>query len=254
MAWKLLKNLINNKVNMSDKKEILKDYETFIGDGVGWANEITETGHQLFLIGESAKAKEMYYLALSMGGDCEENKITFGGKNEHKVKLNKKFYKDWEIEKYLTASFDDWFFDKIELFAEREVEKVNEGKKSSDHFYLKVHKSQRKEDVIKQVRNLLEDGMFKSGSKFPITGKHKYINLHQQYNAFILRQNAEMSGQQIGQWMGKEYSKYSKNVSGARTAKTLGGKTEVHEINYTSMRRVYRASEQQVLEVARGEF
>jgi hypothetical protein len=33
---------------MSDKKEILKDYETFIGDGVGWANEITETGHQLF--------------------------------------------------------------------------------------------------------------------------------------------------------------------------------------------------------------
>ena len=60
---------------MSDKKEILKDYETFIGDGVGWANEITETGHQLFLIGESAKAKEMYYLALSMGGDCEEQTI-----------------------------------------------------------------------------------------------------------------------------------------------------------------------------------
>ena len=44
---------------MSDKKEIFKAYDTFIDDGVGWANEITETGHQLFLIGESAKAKEM---------------------------------------------------------------------------------------------------------------------------------------------------------------------------------------------------
>lgn len=60
---------------MSEKKEILKAYDAFIGDGVGWANEITETGHQLFLIGESAKAKEMYYLALSMGGDCEEQTI-----------------------------------------------------------------------------------------------------------------------------------------------------------------------------------
>ena len=38
---------------MSDKKEIFKAYDTFIDDGVGWANEITETGHQLFLIGES---------------------------------------------------------------------------------------------------------------------------------------------------------------------------------------------------------
>jgi len=63
-----------------------------------------------------------------------------------------------------------------------------------------------------------------------------------------------MSGQQIGQWMGKQYSKYSKNVSGAKTAKSLGGRTKVKDINYTSMRRVYRASEQQVLEVARGEF
>ena len=60
---------------MSDKKEILKAYDTFIDDGVGWANEITETGHQLFLIGESAKAKEMYYLALKMRGDCEEQTI-----------------------------------------------------------------------------------------------------------------------------------------------------------------------------------
>ncbi|MDA7851451.1 hypothetical protein N8466_00585 [Gammaproteobacteria bacterium] len=196
----------------------------------------------------------MWFHLVRLVVDCEKNKITFGGKNEHKVKLNKRFYKDWEIEKYLTASFDDWFQDKIEIFAEREVEKVNEGKKSSDHFYLKVHKSQRKEDAIRQIRNLLEDGMFQSGSKFPITGKHKYINLHQQYNAFILRQNAEMSGLQIGQWMGKEYSKYSKNVSGAKTAKTLGGKTEVNEINYTSMRRVYRASEELVLEVSKGIF
>lgn len=180
----------------------------------------------------------MWFHLVRLVVDCEKNKITFGGKNEHKVKLNKRFYKDWEIEKYLTASFDDWFQDKIELFAEREVEKVNEGKKSSDHFYLKVNKSQRKEDAIRQIRNLLEDGMFQSGSKFPITGKHKYINLHQQYNAFILRQDGDLDGMGISGWMFNNYSKYSKNVS----------------TSYSSMRRVYRASEELVLEVARGEF
>jgi hypothetical protein len=62
-------------MNLPEQKETLKAYDAFISDGVGWANEITETGHQLFLIGESAKAKEMYYLALSMRGDCEEQTI-----------------------------------------------------------------------------------------------------------------------------------------------------------------------------------
>ena len=62
-------------MNLPDHKDTLKAYDAFISDGVGWANEVTETGHQLFLIGESAKAKEMYYLALSMPGDCEEQTI-----------------------------------------------------------------------------------------------------------------------------------------------------------------------------------
>jgi hypothetical protein len=100
-------------------------------------------------------------------------------------------------------------------------------------------KGPKTEDAIRQIRNLLEDGMFQSGSKFPITGKHKYINLHQQYNAFILRQDGDLDGMGISGWMFSiNYSKYSKNVS----------------TSYSSMRRVYRASEELVLEVARGEF
>ena len=189
----------------------------------------------------------MWFHLVRLVVDCEKNKITFGANNEHKVKLNKRFYKDWEIDKYLTAKFDDWFQDKIHLFAERQVELVNEGKKSSDYFYLKIPKNYRRSDVIRQTMKILEpQGKYKSGSKFPIKGKYKYINLHQQYNAFILRQDGEMSGQQIGQWMGKQYSKYSKNVSGAT------GNSKHH--NYTSMRRVYRASEQLVLDVAEGKF
>ena len=49
-----------------------------------------------------------------------QNKIKFGVNNKLSVKLNKKFYKDWEIEKYLDASFDTWFQNKIHLFAEEQ--------------------------------------------------------------------------------------------------------------------------------------
>ena len=188
----------------------------------------------------------MWFHLVRLVVDCEKNRITFGAENEYRVKLNKKFYKDWEIEKYLNASFDDWFQDKVHLFAEREVELVKEGKKSEEYLYLKFHKFQRKEDVIRQIRNLLKNSKFETGSKFPIKGKYKYINLHQKYNAFILRQDGELSGQQIGEWMGKQYSKYSKRVSGATGF--------IQDNNYTSMRRVYRASEQLVLDVAQGKF
>jgi hypothetical protein len=180
----------------------------------------------------------MWFHLVRLVVDCENSKISFGGEKKQKVRLNKKFYKDWEIEKYLHASFDEWFQDKIELFAEREVELVKEGDKSEEHLYLKFHKSQRKEDVLRQIRVLLKEGLFKSGSKFPITGKHKYINLHQQYNAFILRQDGDLDGMGISQWMFDNYSKYSKNVS----------------TSYSSMRRVYRASEELVVEVSKGIF
>ena len=179
----------------------------------------------------------MWFLLVKLVVDCEHNKIKFGAKGQHKVKLNKRFYKDWEIENYLTSSFDNWMKDKIHLFVEEKVSVVKEGEKSDDHLYIKFNKRERKEDIIRQVRTLLKDGKFESQSKYPVKKQHKYIYLHQQYNAFIMRQDG-VSGNDVEDWIHDQYSRYTNHLS----------------TSYSSMRRLYRASEQLVLDVAKGEF
>jgi len=169
--------------------------------------------------------------------DCEHNKIKFGAKGEHKVKLNKRFYKDWDMQNYLDSSFDNWMQDKIHLFAEEQATIVKEGEQSNNHLYIKFNKRQRKEDVIRQARKLMKDGKWKTGAKYSVKKQHKYIYLHQQYNAFILRQD-NMAGNDVADWIQKEYSKYNHHISS----------------EYSSMRRLYRASEKLVLDVAKGEF
>jgi hypothetical protein len=169
--------------------------------------------------------------------DCEHNKIRFGAKNQHSVKLNKRIYKDWGVENYLDAEFDDWFADKIHLFGEEEVSLVKSGEESSEHLYLKFNRYQRKEDILRQARLILNDGKFVSSSRFQIKKQYKYFYLHQQYNVFILRQDGAKNAE-VRDWLIKHYAVYSGRVS-----------TED-----TSLRRLYRAGERVVLDVAAGEF
>ena len=179
----------------------------------------------------------MWFLFVRLVVDCEENKIRFGAKKEHSVKLNNWFYRDWDVHNYLDAKFDDWFTDKIHLFGEQEVSIVKKSENSSEHLYLKFNKNQRKEDILRQARLLLKDSKFKSSSKFPIQKQHKYFYLHQQFNAFIMRQNGGKNAD-ISDWLKTNYSKYNKRVSAEDAA----------------LRKLYRASERVVLDVAKGEF
>tara|TARA_B100000886_G_C20393380_1_gene479277 strand:- start:944 stop:1378 length:435 start_codon:yes stop_codon:yes gene_type:complete len=80
---------------------------------------------------------------------------------------------------YLDASFDDWFTDKIHLFAEEKVTLVKSAEESDEHLYLKFNRNMRKRDVMRQVRELVKDDRFKSQSKYVIKNQYKYFYLHQ---------------------------------------------------------------------------
>ena len=84
----------------------------------------------------------------------------------------------------------------------------------------------------------MKDGKFETQSKFPITKQHKYFYLHQQYNAFIMKQDG-VSGNDIANWLTGYYEEYRD--------------TRV-SYSYSSMRRVYRASERLVIDVSKGLF
>ena len=167
--------------------------------------------------------------------DCEQNDIRFGAKKEHSVKLNKKFYKDWELEEYIDASFDDWFADKIHLFGEEEVSLVKSGEASSEHLYLRFNKHSRKEDILRQARLLLSDGKKQASAKYQIKKQYKYFYLHQMYNCFILRQNGATNAE-VRDWL-QQYVEIGR-------VSTLD----------SSLRKLYRAGERVVLDVAAGEF
>ena len=169
--------------------------------------------------------------------DCERNEIRFGAKSQHSVSLDRRFYDKWDLDRYLGAQFDDWFQDKIHLFGEEEMTIVKSAEPSAKHLYLRFSRHQRKEDILRQARLLLKDGKHASSAKYQIQKQHKYFYLHQQYNAFILRQDGAKNAE-VREWLSRHYGSYGGRVSS----------------DDTSLRRVYRAGEQVVLDVAEGIF
>lgn len=191
----------------------------------------------------------MWFYLVRLVYELETNKIKFGVNNKLSVKLNKKFYKDWEIANYLDASFDTWFQNKIHLFAEEQASLVRKGERSDDYLYIKFNRRQRKEDVIRQVRTLLKNERYQSQAKYQIKKQHKYFYIHQQYNVFLLRLEGKKNDA-IAEFIKKNYEKYSGRVSAYKLEKD----SNQILISHDSLRRVYRASEQLVIDVSKGKF
>ena len=194
-----------------------------------------------FALDKAVHFYRMWFHLVRLIHECEKNKIKIGGVHHHSkrltLKLNKRFYKDWEIDKYIDANFDDWFADKIHLFAEEKVTLVKSAEESDEHLYLKFHRNMRKRDVMKQVRELVKDDRFKSQSKYAIKNQYKYFYLHQQYNVLVMRING-MSAMQIADFIKSTYGKHSEKVS----------------TSYSSLRRLFRASESLLINVSKGQY
>ena len=179
----------------------------------------------------------MWFHLVRLVHELETEKIKFGVDNKLSVKLNKRYYKDFEIDKYLDSSFDNWFADKIHFFAEEKASLVKKGDESDDYLYIKFNRRQRKEDVIRQVRTLLKNEKYKSQAKYQIKNQYKYFYLHQQYNVLIMRIEGK-SAVEIAGFFDKTYRLYSEKVSSS----------------YSSLRRLFRSSERLVIDVSKGDF
>ena len=209
------------------------------------------------ILDKSIHYYRMWFHLVRLVIDCETHKIKFGRHNQFKVKLNKRFYKDWEINKYLDSSFDDWFADKIHLFAESEqVSLVKEGEMSDEYLYIKFHKSQRKEDIIRQTRNLLKNSKYQVTAKYQIKHRHRYFNIHQQYNTFIMRYLLNMDFFEIRNNLEDWYSKFSSDFeSDADTENYYAMSNKKGAWNSSqSMNKMYRRAEQLVIDVAQGNY
>ena len=135
------------------------------------------------------------------------------------------------------VQFDDFFRDKIHLFGVEGVDLVDEIDDTESYIYLKVRKHSKTEDVVRDVRELLKNTSHRSVVQYQIQRQHKYFYLHQQYNVFLMRQSGWKT-REVQDWLTEFYGKYRARIASSDAA----------------MRKLYRASEQIVLDVAKGDF
>ena len=190
-----------------------------------------------YTLDKSIHLYRMWFFFVKLAYDCEKADLKFGAQKQHSVQINKQFYKDWELGKYIDGSFDDFFREKIHLFGDECVTLVDEIDDTDSHIYLKIKKHSKAEDVVRDVRALLRTMNHRSSVQYQIHRQHKYFYLHQQYNTFLMRQSGWL-GREIEAWLKENYGQYRTRTVSSDAA----------------MQKLYRSSEQIVLDVAKGEF
>ena len=139
------------------------------------------------VLGRSIQMYRMWFLFVRLGLDCEDNQIPiidYVNNKKIKVKVNKRFYRKWDLDRVREDKFDDWWKDKKHLFIETEPTLVTDIEDDDNYVYIKVDKRLKKEDVMRGVRKLIKPSKSFT-SEFVIQTQHKYIPTHMKYNTFV---------------------------------------------------------------------
>ena len=120
-----------------------------------------------------------------------------------KVKVNRKKYVGWELDKVLTQSFDNWWKPHRHLFENKKTIEIKSPDKwvKKPHFrYIRVDTRKRLEDTRKEIDEILgdlkgekKDELKTSTSRFNVIGKPRVDTLTVNRNVMIRFKNWEMN-------------------------------------------------------------
>jgi hypothetical protein len=120
-----------------------------------------------------------------------------------KVKVNRKKYEGWELDKVLTQSFDNWWKPHRHLFENKktiEIKSPDKWVKKPHYRYIRVDTRKRLEDTRKEIDEILGDlkgekkkELKTSTSKFTVIGKPRVDTLVVNRNIMIRFKNWEMN-------------------------------------------------------------
>ena len=128
-----------------------------------------------------------------------------------KIRVDRAYYKRWDIDDLFSLSFVNWwkahndlFIDEpVELLTKVEMDKLAKGYSrgnSNDYHFLKVPKRMAKSMVVEQVKNSLEHRMLRRSKDFEFTGKSvPMIRHHILFNCLVLYFNGA-SREKIMNW------------------------------------------------------
>ena len=161
--------------------------------------------------GTTEKPERVYYLwfmFLKLLLEMEKNGMEFTKGNSLKglkigkdIKIDKKFYKDWDLESVRSDPFWKWWKKHKSLFENPKIVDVNNlkewNKKSESHFrYLRIDTRKRYSNIMRDVRNSLDDlkknkGDLSEKFKYSINGNIRYDNDILRYNIMVRTLNGE---------------------------------------------------------------
>jgi len=153
-------------------------------------------------IGRNIQWYRMWWTYLRLALECEQKGILIDGE---KVKMDRRHYRQWNLNTILENSFDDWWKENKRLFVHPPVKTVSASNvPDDDHIVLMVPKTRDKTDLLKELDELLE-GKTKSVVRFPFSdSKATYLRCHMQYNIFVKATNGQKR-EQIRQWVNETY-------------------------------------------------
>ena len=120
-----------------------------------------------------------------------------------KVKVKRKKYDGWDLDKVLTQSFDNWWNPHSHLFENKktiEIKSPDKWVKKPHYRYIRVDTRKRLEDTKKEINEILGDvkgekkkELKTSTSKFSVIGKPRVDTLVVNRNIMIRFKNWEMN-------------------------------------------------------------
>ena len=144
-----------------------------------------------------------------------------------KIRVDRVYYKRWDLDDLLSVPFNNWwkaheslFFEEpVELLTKIEMDKLAKGysRGSNDEFlFLKIPKSMERSLVLEQVKNCLEHRTLRTPKGFKFTGKSTpMIRHHILFNCLVMSLNGA-SREKIMNWCNHQYQ----GVEGAIQCKT----------------------------------
>ena len=191
------------------------------------------------VLGRSIQLYRMWFLFLRLGLDCEDNNIPiidYVNNKKIKIKVNRKFYKEWDLDRVKTDTFDSWWSDKKSMFIESKPTVIDEIVKDENSIYLRIDKRSKIEDVVKELRTIIKPTPSFT-SKYGIQKQHKYIPTHIKYNVFVWKQEG-YTRTEILEMLNKSYKYYDTRIPK----------------DVSSVRRCLRNSEDLILSTSKGVF
>ena len=129
-----------------------------------------------------------------------------------KIRVNRRYYREWNIDSILGDSFDHWWKEHKQLFVVESVKKVSDPTLTDDdHLTIMIPKNRDKTSILLELEGLLE-GKVKGEERFPFSNsKTTYLRLHMQYNIFIKHFHGERraSRESIRTWVNEVYKPLS---------------------------------------------